>query len=294
MPGIRDYFYDFQTLMKRYRTILSIAGSDSSGGAGIQADLKTCTALGVYGMTAITAITAQNTCGVRGVYVTPVQALETQLCAVADDIEPDAVKTGMIPTAEHVRLVARIVRERGWKNLVVDPVMVATSGDSLCEEDAKAAFLNDLLPLARVITPNIPEAQELTGITISDRASMQTAALELLKLTGCRAVLLKGGHGIEENRHADLLMLGAEELKKDPAPGHFAEPVWLEHPHIETDNTHGTGCTLSSAIASELAKGYEVVEAVRKAVKWLGQALSAGAEYTIGKGHGPVNHLFEI
>ncbi|MCM1319781.1 MAG: bifunctional hydroxymethylpyrimidine kinase/phosphomethylpyrimidine kinase [Muribaculaceae bacterium] len=280
--------------MKTYHTMLSIAGSDSSGGAGIQADLKTCTALGVYGMTAITALTAQNTCGVSGVYVTPPAALGAQLEAVVRDIVPDAVKTGMIPTAEHVRLVAKFAREHKLQNLVVDPVMVATSGDALCEQDAKAAFLNELLPLARVVTPNIPEAQELTGIAITDRASMMTAALELLKLTGCKSVLLKGGHGIEANRHADLLLLGAYELKQDPAPGHFAEPIWLEHPHIETPNTHGTGCTLSTAIASYLAMGYDVAEAVRCAVKWLGQAIALGADYTIGHGRGPVNHMFQI
>ena len=280
--------------MKTYRTVLSIAGSDCSGGAGIQADLKTCTALGVYGMTAITALTAQNTCGVSGAYVTDLSALEAQLRMVADDIVPDAVKTGMIPTAEHVRLVARFVSDYGLKNLVVDPVMVATSGDRLCESEAKAAFLDELLPLARVVTPNIPEAQELTGVQITDRASMLTAALELLKRTGCRAVLLKGGHGIEQNRHADLLLLGSEELKTDPTPGNFAEPVWLEHRHIETENTHGTGCTLSSAIAAFLARGYDVAESVRRAVSWLGKAIASGAEYRLGHGHGPVNHLVDL
>lgn len=280
--------------MRRYHTVLSIAGSDSGGGAGIQADIKTCTALGAYAMTAITALTAQNTCGVRAVAATAPEMLTAQLAAVAEDIRPDAVKTGMLPTAGHVRLVADFIRESGLTNLVVDPVMVATSGDALCEPEAREAFLNELLPLARVVTPNIPEAQELTGIGITGRESMLVAAIELLKATGCGAILLKGGHGIERGRHADLLLLGAKELACDPAPGRFAEPVWLEHPHIDTPNTHGTGCTLSSAIASFLAKGLDVPEAARSAVGWLGGAIKAGVDLKLGHGHGPVNHLYEI
>lgn len=245
-------------------------------------------------MTAITALTAQNTCGVRAVAATDPGMLTAQLEAVAEDIRPDAIKTGMLPTAGHVRLVADFLRKYGLKNLVVDPVMVATSGDALCEPEARAALISALLPLARVVTPNIPEAQELTGIAITGRESMLTAAGELLNATKCGAVLLKGGHGIEHGRHADLLLLGAKELTCEPDPGRFAEPVWIEHPHIDTPNTHGTGCTLSSAIASLLAKGLDVAGAVRSAVGWLGGAIKAGVDFKLGHGHGPVNHLYEI
>ena len=181
--------------MNSYRTVLSIAGSDSVGGAGIQADIKTCTALGVCAMTAVTALTAQNTQGVSRVAVTDPEMLTAQLRAVADDVRPDAVKTGMLPDAESVELVARFLKEGCLTNVVVDPVMVATSGDSLCEDPARTRLLTLLIPLARVVTPNIPEAETLTGIRISDRASMQLAALHLLRHTGCGAVLLKGGHG---------------------------------------------------------------------------------------------------
>lgn len=280
--------------MKCYSTVLSVAGSDSCGGAGIQADIKTCTALGAYAMTAVTALTAQNTCGVRAVAATAPAMLEAQLEAVIADIRPDAVKTGMIPTAEQVRLVAGFVKRHALRNLVVDPVMVATSGDSLCEDDARSAFLKELLPLARVVTPNIPEAEELTGIKITDRESMLQAALALLRLTGCGSVLLKGGHGDENGCHVDLLLLGAAELTTDPAPSRFAEPIWLKHKHIDTPNTHGTGCTLSSAIASFLAHGLDVAEAVRCAVDWLAGAIEAGKDYHLGSGHGPVNHLYKI
>lgn len=280
--------------MNSYRTVLSIAGSDSVGGAGIQADIKTCTALGVCAMTAVTALTAQNTQGVSRVAVTDPEMLAAQLRAVADDVRPDAVKTGMLPDAESVELVARFLKERSLTNVVVDPVMVATSGDSLCEDPARTRLLTLLIPLARVVTPNIPEAETLTGIRISDRASMQLAALHLLRHTGCGAVLLKGGHGLERCGHADLLLSGPRELCGQSGASGFAEPIWLEHPHIDTPNTHGTGCTLSSAIASLLARGMDVESAVRGAVDWLAGAIAAGASYSFGHGHGPVNHLYRI
>ncbi|MCM1005691.1 MAG: bifunctional hydroxymethylpyrimidine kinase/phosphomethylpyrimidine kinase [Prevotella sp.] len=280
--------------MKHYDTVLSIAGSDSSGGAGIQADIKTCTALGVYAMTAITALTAQNTMGVSSFEASSEALLRAQLQAVIEDIRPDAVKTGMIPTAAHIHLIADFIRKYDLKNLVVDPVMVATSGDSLCNDDTKEAFLAYLMPHARIVTPNIPEAEALTDIKITDRSSMQIVALDLLIRTGCGAVLLKGGHGNEEDRHADLLMLGYKELTGETRHSHFAEPIWLEHKHIDTPNTHGTGCTLSSAIASFLAKGLNAEQAVRKAVDWLSGAIASGADYSIGHGHGPVNHLYKI
>lgn len=280
--------------MKHYHTVLSIAGSDSSGGAGIQADIKTCTALGVYAMTAITGLTAQNTSGVRRVTPTAPEMLDAQLSAVLDDVRPDAVKTGMIPTAEGVRITADTIRKRELANVVVDPVMIATSGDALCNQEERGAMLHELIPTARVVTPNIPEAESLTGISISDRASMVRAAVTLLKRTGCGSVLLKGGHGMEENRHADLLLLGPQELCGNSPDAHFAEPIWLEHPHIDTVNTHGTGCTLSSAIAAFLAKGFGTEDAVRSAVKWLSDAIADGALYDFGSGHGPVNHLFKL
>lgn len=278
--------------MKEYWSVLSVAGSDSVGGAGIQADIKTCTALGVYAMTVITALTAQNTTGVSRVAVTDPAMLRAQLDMVLEDVRPLAVKTGMIPDAQGVETVAAYIRRYSLANVVVDPVMVATSGDALCDDTARRAMLECLLPLARVATPNIPEAETLTGIEITDRATMLRAALELLRRTGCGSVLLKGGHGLERQGHADLLLLGPRELSD--VPGHFAEPVWLEHPHIETRNTHGTGCTLSSAIASLLARGQGVEEAVRHAVDWLGGAIAAGADYSLGRGHGPVNHLYQI
>lgn len=280
--------------MKQYRTVLSIAGSDSIGGAGIQADIKTCTVLGTYAMTAVTALTAQNTCGVSRVCATTPDMLDAQLEAVVSDLVPDAVKTGMIPTAEAIGVVASHIRRHGLVNVVVDPVMVATSGDSLCDERARHLFLSELLPLARVATPNIPEAEVLTGMEITDSESMLRAALSLLQTTGCGAVLLKGGHGLEKDCHADLLLLGSSELKEDPTPGHFAEPLWLRHPHVNTPNTHGTGCSLSSAIASMLAQGYDTAEAVRRAVDWLAGAIRTGADFEFGHGHGPVNHLYQI
>lgn len=209
--------------MKHYHTVLSIAGSDSCGGAGIQADIKTCTALGVYAMTAITALTAQNTCGVHCFEATSADMLHAQLETVVGDILPDAIKTGMLPSAAAVRLVAEFIRTYKLNNLVVDPVMVATSGDNLCEDETRTAFLEELFPLARVITPNIPEAEVLTGLKISDRESMKDAAAELLLATGCEAVLLKGGHGIERGRHADLLL---HSVAGTPSP----QALWLATP----------------------------------------------------------------
>ena len=194
----------------------------------------------------------------------------------------------MIPSATAVRLVAEFICTHKLPNVVVDPVMVATSGDALCQDETRTAFLFDLMPLARIITPNIPEAEALTGIKICRREAMIEAAAELLHNTGCGAVLLKGGHGIEQGRHADLLLQYTDTT-------HTAtETLWLEHPHIETVNTHGTGCTLSSAIASFLARGLDTREAVSSAVNWLTDAIKAGADFALGHGHGPVNHLYEI
>lgn len=267
-------------MMKKYATVLSVAGADSVGGAGIQADIKTCTTLGVYAMTAITALTAQNTQGVRAVEAVSPSMLRAQLDAVLDDVRPDALKTGMLPNADAVEAVAECVRRYSLRNLVVDPVLVATSGDSLTEGSVGHAILEKVAPLCALITPNIPEAMALTGVEITCREDMMAAARELQRRAGC-AVLLKGGHA-EGNTHPDLL------LTKE------GEAVWFEHPHIDTVNTHGTGCSLSSAIASFLALGYPLEEAARRGVDWLHGAIAAGAGYSFGHGHGPVKHFYTI
>lgn len=267
-------------MMKKYATVLSVAGSDSVGGAGIQADIKACTALGVYAMTAITALTAQNTRGVRAVEAVSPSMLRAQLDTVLEDVRPDALKTGMLPNADAVEAVAECMRRYSLRNLVVDPVLVATSGDALAEGGVGHAILEKLAPLCALITPNIPEATALSGLEITDRDSMTAAAEKLRKQAGC-AVLLKGGHA-EGNTHPDLL------LTKE------GEALWFEHPHIETENTHGTGCSLSSAIASFLALGYPLAEAARRGVDWLHGAIAAGAGYSLGHGHGPVKHFYTI
>lgn len=261
----------------RYFTMLSIAGSDPSGGAGIQADIKTASALGVYAMAALTAVTAQNTMGVRGFEAVSVDMLRAQLCAVIEDIRPDAVKIGMIPTAAHVEVIADTLERYELQNVVLDPVLVATSGDALSGGDTVQTLLSRLVPLAAVVTPNLPEAAALTGRGVSTPTEILEAAQELRGL-GARGVLIKGGHG------------GAEELidyyvDRDHQERHF-------HRRIATPNTHGTGCTLSSAIASFMARGEETAVAVAHGIEWLQGALRAGADIELGHGHGPVNHLY--
>jgi hydroxymethylpyrimidine/phosphomethylpyrimidine kinase len=260
----------------RYPRVLSIAGSDSGGGAGIQADLKTFAALGCFGMTAITALTAQNTTGVWSIHAVPLQHLADQVNAVVEDIGADAVKIGMLHSAETVRTVADALRRHGLTQVVLDPVMVATSGAKLIDDPAIAVLVSELFPLATVVTPNLDEASLLVGRALRSEADMEAAARELLA-RGARAVLLKGGH-LEGDTVSDLLL----------ARG--AAPVWLRAPRIATPNTHGTGCTLSSAIASHLALGADLPQAVARARDFVRGALEAGARVRTGTGSGPLNH----
>ena len=260
----------------RYPRVLSIAGSDSGGGAGIQADLKTIAALGCYGMTAITALTAQNTRGVRSIHAVPLQHLVDQIDAVVEDIGVDAVKIGMLHSADTVRTVASALRRHGMAKVVLDPVMVATSGAKLIDDDAIAVLVRELFPLATVVTPNLDEAALLVGRTLHSEADMEAAARQLIA-RGANAVLLKGGH-LAGDTVSDLL------LARDGGA------QWMRAPRIPTPNTHGTGCTLSSAIASHLALGADLGEAVVRARAYVRGALEAGANVRTGAGGGPLNH----
>ncbi|MBQ3842648.1 MAG: bifunctional hydroxymethylpyrimidine kinase/phosphomethylpyrimidine kinase [Ruminiclostridium sp.] len=258
------------------KTALTIAGSDSSGGAGIQADIKTMLANGVYAMSAVTALTAQNTTGVRAIMESSPEFLAQQLDAVFEDIFPDAVKVGMVSSAGLIRVIAGKLRYHGARNIVADPVMVATSGASLIKPDAAEVLGNELLTAADLVTPNIPEAQILSDMTILGRDDMQKAAEIIGKKFGC-AVLIKGGHSI--NDASDLLYADGEMR-------------WFEGKRIDNPNTHGTGCTLSSAIAANLAKGFDMAEAVSRAKDYISGAL--GAMLDLGQGSGPMNHAFDI
>ena len=260
----------------RYPRVLSIAGSDSGGGAGIQADLKTIAALGCYGMTAITALTAQNTLGVRSIHAVPHQVLTDQIDAVVEDIGVDAVKIGMLHSAETVRTVAAALQRHGLRQVVLDPVMIATSGAVLIDREAVEVLVRALFPLAVVVTPNLDEAALLVGRTLASEADMEAAARQLLE-RGASAVLLKGGH-LPGDTVSDLLL----------ARG--APALWMRGPRIASGNTHGTGCTLSSAIASQLALGADLPEAVRQARAFVRGALEAGARVRTGAGGGPLNH----
>lgn len=259
------------------RTALTIAGSDSSGGAGIQADIKTMTANGVYAMSAVTALTAQNTTGVTGIMEVTEDFLAEQLDCIFTDIYPDAVKTGMVSSSGLINVICDKLVGYDAKNIVVDPVMVATSGAKLINDDAISTLKNKLLPLATVITPNIPEAKELSGMEIASEDDMVKAAEAICDRYGC-SVLLKGGHSLNDAN--DLLW------QKD------MEPVWFYGKRIDNPNTHGTGCTLSSAIASNLAKGYDLTSSVRYAKNYISGALAAMLD--LGKGSGPMNHAFAI
>lgn len=264
---------------KRYARVLSIAGSDSGGGAGIQADLKTCSALGCYGMTAITAITVQNTLGVTGIHGIPLDTVRGQIDAVVEDIGVDAVKIGMLATPEVVSVVADAIRRHRITNVVLDPVMVATSGDRLIVPETAQALVNELFPLATVITPNLDEAALLLGRNIDGIAALDSAVADLLAM-GAPAVLLKGGH-----LSGDLVMdvLGRQGQQA-------GDYLRLQSQRIVTHNGHGTGCTLSSAIASFLAQGLALEAAVTEARRYILGAIEAGAEVYTGKGHGPLNH----
>ena len=260
----------------KQKTALTIAGSDCSGGAGIQADLKTMTMNGVYAMSAITALTAQNTTGVSAIQESTPEFLKQQLDAVFEDIFPDAVKIGMTASGELIRVIADRLRHYGAKNVVVDPVMVSTSGAALLKEEAVQTLVEELLPLSTLVTPNIPEAQILSGLTIETKGDMIAAAKQIGDRYHC-AVLLKGGHSVNDAN--DLLY----------AKG---EPVWFEGKRIENSNTHGTGCTLSSAIAANLAKGFSLVESVQRAKDYISGALNAMLD--LGKGSGPMMHNFDL
>ena len=261
---------------RRYARVLSIAGSDSGGGAGIQADLKTFSALGCYGMTAITAITAQNTCGVTGIHGVPPEMLKAQIDAVVQDIGVDAVKIGMLHSPEVVRVVADAIRTHQLPHVVLDPVMVATSGDRLIAQETVGTLVWELFPLAEVITPNLDEAGWLLGRTLRGMDDLPGAAQELIVL-GAQAALLKGGH-LPGDWVVDLLATRSGELQR------------LESARIPTHNGHGTGCTLSSAIAAHLALGLPLAQAVERARAYILGAIAAGADVHTGRGHGPLNH----
>lgn len=258
------------------RTALSIAGSDSCGGAGIQADIKTMTMNGVYAMSAITALTAQSTTGVTGIMEVTADFLRQQIDAVFEDIYPDAVKIGMVSSAELIEVIAERLIAHKAKNIVVDPVMVATSGSALMKTDAVSMLMSKLFPLAAVITPNIPETEVLSGMKVRTKEDMQKAAKMIGDSCGC-AVLVKGGHCVNDAN--DLLY----------ADGKWR---WFEGKRIDNPNTHGTGCTLSSAIASNLAKGFSLEESVQRAKDYISGALAAMLDF--GKGSGPINHLFDL
>ena len=257
-------------------TALTIAGSDPSGGAGIQADIKTMTANGVYAMSAVTALTAQNTTGVYGILESTPEFLASQLDCIFTDIFPDAVKTGMVSSTGLIEVIAGKLKQYKAKNIVVDPVMVATSGSRLISQEAVDALKELLLPLATVLTPNIPEAEVLSGLTISGPADMEKAAQAIGEAYGC-AVLCKGGHDLND---ANDLLWRDGTCK------------WFHGRRIHNPNTHGTGCTLSSAIASNLAKGCDLDTAVERAKAYLSGALAAMLD--LGAGQGPMDHLFDL
>ena len=258
------------------KTALSIAGSDSCGGAGIQADIKTMTMNGVYAMSAITALTAQNTTGVKSIFDVSPEFLKDQIDLVFDDIRPDAVKIGMVSNSGLIKTIAGRLRYYKAENVVTDPVMVATSSAKLIKTEAIETLANELFPLSKVITPNIPEAEVLSGITITNTEDMENAAKLISEKYGC-SVLLKGGHNV--NDASDVLYS-------------FGKITWFKGERIDNPNTHGTGCTLSSAIASNLAKGYDLESAVKKAKEYISGALSAMLD--LGKGSGPMKHSFDL
>lgn len=258
------------------KTALTIAGSDSSGGAGIQADIKTMTMNGVFAMSAITALTAQNTTGVFAIQESSPDFLKAQIDAVFEDIFPDAVKIGMVSSSALILTIADRLKALGAKNIVVDPVMVSTSGSTLMKTDAIETLISSLFPLSTVVTPNIPEAEVLSKTTIEGKEDMENAAKKIALCYGC-SVLVKGGHDVNDAN--DVLFANGKI-------------TWFTSKRIENPNTHGTGCTLSSAIASNLAKGYSLEESVSRAKDYISRSLSALLD--LGKGRGPLNHAFDL
>jgi hydroxymethylpyrimidine/phosphomethylpyrimidine kinase len=260
----------------RLPVALTIAGSDSGGGAGIQADLKTFAALGVHGTSAVTAVTAQNTLGVRDYVELPLDIIRAQIDEVVDDLSPSAVKTGMLSSSEIIEVAATAIEELGLENLVVDPVMVAKGGEQLLRPEAVATLVARLIPLATVITPNLPEAEVLLGRTIRSRDEREVAARDLVA-RGCRAAVVKGGHA--DGVAADAFFDG-QAL------------VWLEADRVPTDNTHGSGCAFSAAIAAGLARGLDTLRAVEEAKVFITGAIRSSLE--VGHGHGPVNPMWRF
>lgn len=258
--------------------VLTIAGFDGSCGAGLQADLKTFSALGCYGMSVLTALPVQNTCGVKSIYELPLKCIEEQLQAIFEDSTIDAIKIGMLHTKEIIELVARILGQLPHPKIVLDPVMVAKSGDHLLNPDAVCALIKHLFPIATIITPNLMEASTLLQREIKTRKEMEQAAFDLLQM-GSHAVLVKGGH-LEAKSCDDCL---CEE-----------DIWWFSHPRINTKNTHGTGCTFSSAIAAFLAQSHTLFNAVSLAKAYLTQSIIAGKDFQIGKGKGPVHHFHHL
>lgn len=291
--------------MKRYYTALTIAGSDSCGGAGIQADIKTMSALGVYASSAISAITVQNTTGVFGIQKIEPEIVSGQIEAVMDDIHPQAIKIGMVNDGETIHAIAETLKKyltaapdkqqvsaptRSFQ-LIIDPVMVSTSGCQLMQKDALEIFIEELLPLASLLTPNIPEAEILAGRKIQNVDDIRKAASSIIRL-GCNNVLIKGGH-FEGTEKTDYLFEKKQhqEANKQEHAGDIRETAIYKGATINTCNTHGTGCTLSSAITSYLARGYNMKEAISSAKAYLSDAIEAGKDVKIGEGHGPVNHF---
>ena len=274
----------------KYIAVLTIAGSDCSGGAGIQADIKTISALGCYAASAITAITVQNTQGVTAVHAVPPEIVAGQIRAVMDDIKPKAVKIGMVNDAETIKAIADTLADYDIEHIVVDPVMVSTSGSKLMQDDAIKVFIERLLPMSTLITPNIYEAEILAGKKITDEDAMNDVAGEILS-KGAEAVLIKGGH-IEGDKKVDLLYNAIRKTEARSSELTMMIGDSFESETVETRNTHGTGCTLSAAIASNLAMGLGINKAIDKAKYWLTSALIAGADVEIGSGHGPVNHFY--
>ena len=268
--------------MRVYKA-LSIAGSDPSGGAGIQADLKAFSALGVFGTTAVTAVVDENTVGVTGVHPVPIEFVSGQIHSVLSDVGADAIKIGMLHSSELIRAVKDAISEYRISNIVLDPVMVATSGDKLLQDEAIGTLKSELIPFVRLITPNIPEAEILSGQKIDGQADLPDLAKSLSEQFGGKvSVLLKAGH-LEDDELVDVFY-NAEE-------GTFLK---LSQKRIQTKNTHGTGCTLSSAVAAFLAKGFGLDEAITQAQAYLHQAIVAGADFPIGKGRGPVHHFWNV
>ena len=264
--------------MKTYHKALTIAGSDCSGGAGVQADLKTFSALGVYGMSIITALTAQNTKAVTDVLPTPVEHLRKEFDAIFDDIRPESIKIGMCVNESIIGVIAECLKKHNAKNIILDPVMISTSGCQLIDDNAIDAMCRKLMPMCDLLTPNRLEAERIAGIPIREPSDVAAVAKKILEYAP--AVLIKGGH-IDDEKMTDYLFFR-----------NSSEPVTFSAHRIDTKNSHGTGCTLSSAIASYIALGYELTDSVRLAKKYLTSALDYGSDISIGHGHGPLNHFW--